>query len=93
MPVSLEISAATFTSKPFFVFRPCTMHESVYSHLTASTTHSTDGSTTLSEKTQARERVFYTVNAVRQLLDVAAELLAKGKRCRILVKDPFRQSR
>ena len=68
------------------------MHESLCSRRTVATTHSTDGSTTLSEKTQARDRVFYTVNAVRQLLDVAAELLAKGKGCRILVKDPFRQS-
>ena len=46
--------------------------------------YSADGSTTLSEKPQARERVFYTVNAVRQLLDVAAELLAKRERCSIL---------
>ena len=55
------------------------MHELLYSRRGVSTTHSTDSSTTLSKKTQARERVFYTVNAVRQLLDVAAELLAQGE--------------
>ena len=85
MPVIFEISSATFTSKPFFVFRPYVPHQSPVSDtIWAYETYSANGSTALREHAQTWEGVLDTLNTVRELLDVATELLAEGKGCGIL---------
>ena len=83
MPVIFEISSATFTSKPFFVFRPYVPHQSPVSDtIWAYETYSANGSTALREEAETRDNVLHTLNAVRQLLDIATELLAESKgRC------------
>ena len=47
-------------------------------------TYSTNSSTTLSQEAQTRQGVLDALDAVRQLLNVATELLAEGKGCGIL---------
>lgn len=84
IPVSLEISAATLTSKPFFVLRPCIACQCFRTPSSHEGTHSADGSTTLGKETETRQSVLDTVDAVGQLLDIAAELLAESQGGRIL---------
>ena len=52
-------------------------------------THSSDSSPTLSKVTQAREDITNSVNAIRDLLDIAAELLTKSER-RCILDDSIR---
>ena len=47
-------------------------------------TYSTNSSTTLSQEAQTRQGVLDALDAVRQLLNVATELLAKSQRLRVL---------
>lgn len=81
-PVTFDISAATLTSKPFFVFNPCKQVHRCTSRFYS--THGTDRGAPLSEKAQTRENVFHPLDAVFDLLDIAAKLLAKSQGSGIL---------
>lgn len=83
MPVSLDISSATFTSKPFFVFRPCKSSQK-RSTLHTCVTHSTDCSASLSQETQAGNDVLNTLDPIGNLLNIATELLSQSERRRVL---------
>ena len=84
-PVIFEISSATLTSKPFLVFKPYTAFNCLISGIKGrKTTYSADRSATLCEHAQTGKGVLHTLNAVRQLLDVSAELLAKRERRSVL---------
>lgn len=91
IPLILLISAATFTSKPFLVFRPCvkTMRARP---MTASwyKTYSADSGTTLSQKAESWEYILHTINTIRNLGYVAAKFLTQGQRSSILLESKIK---
>jgi hypothetical protein len=85
-PVIFDISTATLTSKPFFVLRPCNLDYAKCSEVYAASTHSANGSSSLSKATQTREDIFDSFNTIGNLLNVSAEFLPKCERSGILRK-------
>jgi len=85
-PVILEISAATFTSKPFRVLRPCIAIIFIYYRHSKPTsyTHGSNRSASLCKAAQAGENILDPFDAVCNLLDITAKLLSESERRRIL---------
>jgi hypothetical protein len=86
MPVILETSSATLTSKPRLVFKPWMYKISTGPDLTFITegTHRPHSSATLSEQAQPGKSALDTGNPIGELLDVSAEFLTEGQRSGIL---------